>query len=175
MNHRRADVRTRLGGRAPGGTRPPAREQGAFRSAAFILVVCKQRHFRPRVGRALPPSERSVALVPPTKRRRVGPAREPSSCASDSVPHRPRRWAHGISFPKGAGDRQRFGLWPGYIVARVTLIEQTVIRDVLFSIRTCLVSQWCKRQLHNTKRRTSSVGGILPSGARTRAFARCHG
>ena len=118
MNHRRADVRTRLGGRAPGGTRPPAREQGAFRSAAFILVVCKQRHFRPRVGRALPPSERSVALVPPTKRRRVGPAREPSSCASDSVPHRPRRWAHGISFPKGAGDRQRFGLWLGYIVAR---------------------------------------------------------
>ena len=115
MNHRRADVRTRLGGRAPGGTRPPAREQGAFRSAAFILVVCKQRHFRPRVGRALPPSERSVALVPPTKRRRVGPAREPSSCASDSVPHRPRRWAHGISFPKGAGDRQRFGLWPGWI------------------------------------------------------------
>jgi hypothetical protein len=74
--------------------------------------------------------------VPPTKRRRVGPAREPSSCASDSVPHRPRRWAHGISFPKGAGDRQRFGLWLGYIVARVTLIEQTVIRDVLFSIRT---------------------------------------
>ena len=32
-------------------------------------------------------------------------------------------------------------------------IEQTVIRDVLFSIRTCLVSQWCKRQLHNTKMR----------------------
>ena len=71
--------------------------------------------------------------MPPTKRRRVGPAREPSSCASDSVPHRPRRWAHGISFPKGAGDRRDLDC--DLLDCRQS-IEQTVIRDVLFSIRT---------------------------------------
>ena len=86
MNHRRAVVRTRQDGRAPGGTRPPAKERAFCRrhqqkstSARGCVVSLNRRHARGC-------GEECRARVSDETRRRGCPAREPSSGASDSGP-----------------------------------------------------------------------------------------
>ena len=86
MNHRRAVVRTRQDGRAPGGTggtRPPAKER------AFFVVVTNKRALLP-AGVSRGAAGRSAALVSPMKRVVALPsARTQLRCVRQWSPPRP--------------------------------------------------------------------------------------